>query len=110
MVVPTVLAIIARRNCARWSVSDNGAAVRSSVVMTNLPGSHRASPHWNAFRPHPRTWMLVLTTVCYLVGATPSLCVGPMPASGGVRHGERREPIHHRGMSIPDNTVLQLGL
>src|SRR6516162_8353860 len=36
MVVPTVLAINARRNCAWCSASGNGPAVMSNVVIMNL--------------------------------------------------------------------------
>src|ERR1700689_2808810 len=50
MVVPTVLAIIARRNWARWSASGNGVIVMSNVVLLLLLRPYRLGPLRNALR------------------------------------------------------------
>src|SRR5260221_9627103 len=66
MVVPTVLAIIARRNCARCSASGNGLAVMSNVVILPLLGPYQTRGLRNAFRC-PSTEVDEGIDVCVLV-------------------------------------------
>src|SRR5579872_3699925 len=72
MVVPTVLAINARRNCALCSASGSGPAVMSNVVIMDLLGARQAGTCWKAFPLHPRKWMLASTASFFFAGAAAS--------------------------------------
>src|ERR1700677_522430 len=108
MVVPTVLAIIARRNCARWSASGNGLIVMSNVVILLLLGPYQTGTLRNAFRSPPTEVDEVIDVCFLLVGAAQSLRAR---AQAGYRKpvpdSERQLPNAKTGADIPNDTVLQ---
>src|ERR1700676_2266623 len=110
MVVPTVLAIIARRNCGRCSACRNGLIVMSNVVILLPPWAHiRLGPRGMRFVPHPRKWMRVSMSVFLLVGAEPSLRARAHAGCGKpVLDSERHPPNAITGADIPNDTVLQI--
>src|ERR1700739_4299161 len=109
MVVPTVLAIIARRNCARWSASGNGLTVMSNVVILPLPGPYQTGALRNAFRS-PSTEVDEGIDVCFLVAWGSAVIARSRPCRlrKPVLDGERHQPHAITGADIPNDTVLQI--
>src|SRR6202043_458764 len=92
MVVPTVLAIMARRNCARCSASGNGLIVTSNVVILLLLGPYQTGTCGMRFLPHPRKWMRGSMSI-FLLGPAPSLRADAHADCGRpILDGERRLP------------------
>src|SRR5579872_2320676 len=101
MVVPTVLAINARRNCALCSASGSGPAVMSNVVIMDLLGARQAGTCWKAFPLHPRKWMLA-STASFLLGRQRHCAHrGSLSLRRPILHGERRQPFAITGANIP---------
>src|SRR5215469_5643114 len=102
MVVPTVLAINARRSCAWWSDSDSGAALTSSVVMRNSPWLASCESLLECVSS-PSTEADAGINCCLLFGWGGA--VTARWAHAGFRkpilHGERHQPIAIAGTSIP---------
>src|ERR1700722_10075347 len=109
MVVPTVLGIIARRNCARCSASGNGLAVMSNVVILPLPGPYQTGALRNALRS-PSTEVDEGVDVCFLVGWGCAVIARSRPCRLGkpVLDSERLPPNAITGAGIPNDTVLQI--
>src|SRR6516165_6380246 len=103
MVVPTVLAINARRNCAWCSASGNGPAVMSNVVIMNLldyesPGAHQAGTCWKAFHLHPQKWMVASTAIFLFGWAAASLRASDRAGCRRAVNQWRAAPaVRHRG-------------
>src|ERR1700756_5233193 len=109
MVVPTVLAINARRNCAWCSASGSGAVAMSNVVIVHLPWSKSdcGLAECVSFPIHGSGCGYRCLFSCWL-GLRRHCARAHAGCRKPVLDGERRQPDAITGADIPDDTVLQI--